>query len=287
MLDTQQPVEDELGRALPGPADVEFFEQNGFWIAPRLVDAERLENLRRHMTFIHNGNYETGRAPYSAWKPGSGSLRKTDNVHWSDFTFRDLALDPVIGKIAAALLRAPIIRLWHDQLLLKPGLKPGAAPGTANVGWHQDYHYWQCAQAPSFVTAWVAFDDVDLSNGCMHVVRGSHKWGLVDVNNFFEQDLAQQEATMSVPAGESFEVVPLIMRAGQVSFHHALTLHGSEPNNTLRPRRSIAIHLMAGDTRYRAGTRADGHMNVQLFKPKDGDLFEGNIFPVLYDELTA
>jgi hypothetical protein len=44
---------------------------------------------------------------------------------------------------------------------------------------------------------------------------------------------------------------------------------------------------MAGDTRYRAGTRSDDHMNVQLFKPKDGDIFEGSIFPVLYNRLTA
>jgi ectoine hydroxylase-related dioxygenase (phytanoyl-CoA dioxygenase family) len=285
MLDTQ--LVPAPGQVLPGPADVDFFEQNGFWIAPQIIDAQRLEVLRRHMTLIYNQNYETGRAPYNFWQPGSGSLRKTDNVHWSDFTFRDLALDPVIGEIAAALLRTPIIRLWHDQLLFKPGLKPGTEPTPANVGWHQDYHYWQCAQAPSFVTAWVAFDDVDLSNGCMHVVKGSNHWGLVDVNNFFEQDLQKQEATMTIPADTTFEPVPLIMKAGQVSFHHAMSLHGSGPNNTRRPRRSIAIHLMAGDTRYRAGTRADDHMNVQLFKPQDGDIFQGSMFPVLYNSLTA
>lgn len=285
MLDTQ--VAPEPAQLLPGPADVDFFEHNGFWIAPQLIDSYRLEALRRHMTFIYNENYETGRAPFGYWTPGSGSLRKTDNVHWSDLTFRELVLDPVIGAVAAALLRTPIIRLWHDQLLFKPGLTTGVAPQPANVGWHQDYHYWQCAQAPSFVTAWVAFDDVDLSNGCMQVVRGSNHWGLVDVNNFFEQDLQKQEATMTIPANSAFEPVPLIMKAGQVSFHHAMSLHGSGPNNTPRPRRSIAIHLMAGDTRYRAGTPADGHMNVQLFKPNDGDIFEGSIFPVLYNRLTA
>ncbi|MBN9391851.1 MAG: phytanoyl-CoA dioxygenase family protein [Chloroflexi bacterium] len=285
MLDTQ--VAPESAQVIPGPAEVEFFEKNGFWISPKIVDDNRLETLRRHMMFIYNENYETGRAPFSFWKPGSGSLRKTDNVHWSDFTFRDLVQDPVIGEIAAALLRTPIIRLWHDQLLFKPGLAPGVTPVPANVGWHQDYHYWQCAQEPTLVTAWVAFDDVDLSNGCMHVVRGSNHWGLVDVNNFFEQDLQKQEETMTIPTGAKFEPVPLIMKAGQVSFHHAMSLHGSGPNNTTRPRRSIAIHLMAGDTRYKAGTPADEHMNVQLFKPKDGDIFAGSMFPVLYNKLTA
>ncbi len=43
---------------------------------------------------------------------------------------------------------------------------------------------------------------------------------------------------------------------------------------------------MTGDTRYRAGTRSDSHMNVQLFKSADGDLFEGDMFPVLYNRLA-
>lgn len=275
-------------QVLPTAEDVAFFEETGYWIAPKIIDDNRLEALRRHMTFIYNEIYETGRAPHRGyWKPGAGQLRKTDNTHWSDLTIRELVIDPVIGAIAAELMRTDIIRLWHDQLLFKPGRAAGEAEETANVGWHQDYHYWQCAAKPSLVTAWVAFDDVDLANGCMQIVKGSNHWGLVNVNNFFEQDLKKQESTMNVPENFSFEPVPLIMKAGQVSFHHAMTLHGSGPNNTLRPRRSIAIHLMTGETRYRAGTRGDGHMNVELFKPSDGDLFDGSMFPVLYNRLTT
>ncbi len=275
-------------QVLPAAEDVAFFEETGYWIAPKIIDDNRLEALRRHMTFIYNENYETGRMPFwNYWKPGSGRLRKTDNTHWSDFTIRELVTDPVIGAIAAELMRTDIIRLWHDQLLFKPGLAINEAEETANVGWHQDYHYWQCAEKPSLLTAWVAFDDVDGSNGCMQVVKGSNHWGLVNVNNFFEQDLKKQESSMNVPSNSIFEPVPLIMKAGQVSFHHAMTLHGSGPNNTFKPRRSIAIHLMTGDTRYKAGTRGDGHMNVELYSPADGDLFKGSMFPILYNRLTS
>jgi ectoine hydroxylase-related dioxygenase (phytanoyl-CoA dioxygenase family) len=266
---------------------VAFFEQNGYWIAPKIIDDQRLAAILEHTELIYREQYETGRAPWGAyWKPGSGGLRKTDNTHWSDLTLRSLATDPSIGAIAAKLMQADIIRLWHDQLLYKPGLEEGETAPTANVGWHQDYHYWQCAAEPSLLTAWVAFDDVDLSNGCMHVVKGSHKWGLVNENNFFEQDLKKQESDMEIPANSTFETVPLVMKAGQVSFHHAMTLHGSGANTTGKPRRSIALHLMTGTTRYRAGTRGDNHMNVELFKPKDGDVFEGSLFPVLYNRFS-
>ncbi|WP_185602395.1 phytanoyl-CoA dioxygenase family protein [Paenibacillus sp. 598K] len=267
---------------MPKAEDVAFYQDNGYWIAPKLIDDKRLELLRERMERVYNGEYETGRGPWpGGWQPEQGDvLRKTDNSHWTDHALRGLATDPSIGAIAAALMGASSIRLWHDQLLYKPG-RPDRRSG-GNVGWHQDYTYWQCAAEPTLITAWVAFDDVDLDNGCMQVVPRSHKWGMLNVNDFFEQDLQKQQEGMELPENERFEVVSLRMKAGQVSFHHAYTLHGSGPNTTAHPRRSLAVHLMTGETRYRAGTRGDNHMNVGLLGGKDGDLFEGPSFPELY-----
>ena len=274
-----------MKNVLPTEADTVFFEENGYWIAPKLISDTRLETLKQHMELIHQQQFETGHAPWEGyWKPDSGErLRKTDNSHWADLTLRSLATDPLIGEIAARLMRTNTIGLWHDQLLYKPGRMPQEEElQTANVGWHQDYWYWQCAARPSLLTAWVAFDDVNVANGCMQIVRGSNHWGLLDTNNFFEQDIQRQEASMQLPAEARFETVPLVMQAGQVSFHHCMTLHGSGPNNTPNPRRSLAVHLMTGNTRYRAGTPGDTHMNTQLLKPADGDLFVGEGFPTLY-----
>lgn len=276
-----------MAGVLPTERDVAFFETEGYWIAPKLLDEARLEALREGMMRVYEGDYETGREPWQGyWKPGgnAASLRKTDNSHWSDLTLKGLATDPVIGEIAAKLMRSDSIRLWHDQLLYKPG--EGEAKMSANVGWHQDYFYWQAAQAPTLLTAWVAFDDVDEANGCMRVIPKSHTWGLIEGNDFFAQDLAEQQASMKAPDGSAAEPVPLIMKAGQVSFHHALTLHGSGPNSTDKPRRSLAVHLMTGDTRYRGNSAGEGHMNVGLLGGKDGDLFSGEPFPVLYTEKT-
>ncbi|MGG4034263.1 phytanoyl-CoA dioxygenase family protein [Paenibacillus cisolokensis] len=262
--------------------DVLFFRENGYWVSPKLFSESELEEMIEHQEKIYRAEYELGREPWSTWKAGDNprSLRKTDNAHWSDPVLRRVATHPVIGEIAARLMNADKIALWHDQLLYKPGRADRRH--TANVGWHQDYVYWQCCAEPSLVTAWVAFTDVDLSNGCMQVVPGSHKWGLVKVNDFFEQNLEKQQEQMELPDGQAFRPVPLVMKAGQVSFHHALTIHGSGPNTTDSPRRSMAVHLMTGDTRYRSGTPAEGHMNVKLLNGRDGDLFEGEPFPVLY-----
>lgn len=35
-----------------------------------------------------------------------------------------------------------------------------------------------------------------------------------------------------------------------MSFHHCRTIHGSGPNRSGRPRRSIAIHMQPGENRF-------------------------------------
>ena len=42
-------------------------------------------------------------------------------------------------------------------MLYKPGVGPdGDATLSNNIGWHQDYAHWQCADKDHFCTAWVA-----------------------------------------------------------------------------------------------------------------------------------
>ncbi|MBW7456664.1 phytanoyl-CoA dioxygenase family protein, partial [Paenibacillus sepulcri] len=130
---------------LPQAEDQRFFDENGYWISPKIIDDDRLGQLRAHMELVHNGIFETGRAPHHGyWKPEDGNvLRKTDNSHWADPVLRGLAADPLIGHIAALLMKADAIALWHDQLLYKPGRPRDGQRPSANVGWHQDYSYWR------------------------------------------------------------------------------------------------------------------------------------------------
>lgn len=277
---------------LPGEDDVQFFQDNGYWKSAKIISDERLVQLRRAMDDVYALKFETGRAPWShSWSPGDNpmALRKTDNAHWSNNTIRDLATDGVIGAIAAKLLRSPEIRLWHDQLLYKPGGGPNAAKLGANVGWHQDLHYWQCASG-ELITAWVAFDDVTIANGAMSVVPGSHKWGLLPASDFFNQDLEQLQRKIEELSGQKFQTHTCQLKAGEVSFHHSLTIHGSGPNSTDRPRRSLAVHLMGADCAWQGGTWCDAHMNVVLLSDQGfgpGTLFKGDLWPTLYSELNG
>lgn len=265
-------------------ADIAFYREHGYWIAPKLVSDEDLARLREHHARVVAGDYETGRPPHSrSVEPGAAidGIVKIDNSHWSDAVLAKLVLDPTIGAIAARLSGAAGVRLWHDQLLHKP---PQRDTTAGAVGWHQDWFYWQCAEPADMLTAWVALVDVDERNGCMEVVPGSHHWGLLEASDFFEQDLASLQSSIEAVSGRPFETVSCVLPAGSVSFHHCLTIHGSRPNNSGQPRLSMVLHLQPEGTRYRAGTPAEAHANVRLLSGRDGDPFVGPYFPVLYRE---
>lgn len=275
-----------LDHVLPTDDDVRFFEENGHWASKKAIDDNRLEELREAMDRLWSGEFETGHEPWSwSWNPGDDplALRKMDNAHWANMAIRRLAMDETIGAMAARLMDTTEVRLWHDQLLYKPGTA-GAPPVTkGNVGWHQDHGYWQCT-TQDLITAWVAFDDVTVEKGSMHFVPGSNKWGMID-GDFFNTDLDSLRKTIEEKTGHEFRTVPCELEAGEVSFHHCLTLHASGPNVTDQPRRSLVMHVMPQSARYVGGTPSDGHQCAIMLRRaggKEGDLFAGQHWPALY-----
>ena len=191
-------------------------------------------------------------------------------------------------------MESDTVRIWHDQAVLKPGVGPsGANFKAANIGWHQDYAHWQVASSQRMCTLWIALQDTDLQNGGMRTIVGSHKWGLIpDSDSFHDKDLDQLKHKY---AGQhDWLDEPCVLKAGEASIHHCLCLHGSGPNLTHDPRRSLIIHYMPGGTAYRGrvdpfakilpGRKGNRHANVPLLGPnaKPGDLFEGEAFPQVW-----
>jgi ectoine hydroxylase-related dioxygenase (phytanoyl-CoA dioxygenase family) len=268
---------------IPTASDVDAFSRNGFWLAPKLFDDALIHEAHAHMEMLRRREYEKGEAPLSNYQPSGDAARglvKIDNGWWADSVMEQFATSPALGGTAARLLGVEEIYLWHDQVLYKPG-SSGAA---GNVGWHQDKGYWGSASTDEMITAWVAFDDVNEENGCMRFVPGSHRWGLLEESDFFNADLEGQKGKMRLPEGAEWRETPALLKAGEVSFHHCMTLHGSGPNRTERPRRSIAVHMMSGNTRLVKGR---GHDNEKIFGGEDGELFRGARFPRLWPESSG
>lgn len=260
--------------------DLARFQRDGYWISPKLIDDETIERLRRAHDRLWKRDYDGDgyTMNWSAIPSDPLQIRKLDNGWWVNDDVRDVVTDPELGRMAADLLNEDEIRLWHDQVIYKPGAGDQETK-AGNVGWHQDYGYWKASSTPNMVTVWIALQDTDLSNGCMSTILGSHKWGEVEGSDtFFEQDMEKLREKF---AKRDWVEEPCILKAGQASFHHALTFHGSGPNRTNEPRLSIVAHLMPGHTSYTARSR---HENIRLLgpRPKIGQRFDNEYFPLLY-----
>ena len=248
------------------------YEAEGQWTSPLLFTPAEITRFLDATERVVAGCHRSGRAPTLClpFEPGPHDLRKIDNAWWADPDLAALATDARLGEIAAALLRASSVRLWQDQLLYKP---PGG-PSETTIGWHQDWASWDTvASHAAFVTAWVAFDDVDDDNGAMQIIPASHTWGLVPgASNFFGTDRDAQLARLG--DGRAVETRSIVMRAGQVSFHHPLTFHGSGPNTSDRMRRSLAIHFADAEVCAVSEPGIWQHYNLALFIERGGLLGE-------------
>jgi non-haem Fe2+, alpha-ketoglutarate-dependent halogenase len=119
---------------------------------------------------------------------------------------------------------------------------------AAYVGWHQD-GITQRLEDPRAPAIWLGLTAATVENGCLRVVPRSHKFGLVHHDS--SPDLpplpGAKESLISWPredlSGRMAQVPPnydppfdLVMRAGEMSIHHPVTLHGSNPNRAAEPR---------------------------------------------------
>lgn len=269
--------------------DRSFFREQGYWLSPKIFEQDELDRLADAQDAVNAGRYETGNAPADVyWRPGddADAVRKIDNTHLANRTLFACVTHAGLGATAADLLGVDMIRLWHDQLLYKP---PGGK-SSGSIPWHQDYNFWKCSDRPEMITAWIPLHDVDEANGTMMVVPGSHRWGWHEAYSPCDEvvDIEAQRKGIAahVPRGATFQAEPVTLKAGQVSFHHCLTLHGSGPNRAERPRRSLVAHLQSGDCRWSSDPASDGHLCAREMKRMSkcpGDRFEGAWWPRLHD----
>ena len=257
------PVDPSL---LPTEADVRSYEENGWFVAPPLI-AEALLDETSIAAERHQRGDRDWALPidsgYSDWKPGDPEpVRNNEFASLQSAGLRRLALQPILGAVAARLARCEVIRLFDDQLVWKPTQAPDSA-----VGWHSDRGYWSTCTSPRMLTAWIPLHDSDEERGTLMAVSGSHRWPESEhLRGFNDPDLHALEAKLGrrVPP-ES--IASFRLEKGQVSFHHASTLHGSHPNTSDEPRFALAVHMQDGENAYRAFHTPEGR-RIQI--PHDG-----------------
>ena len=270
--------------AIPTPEDIKRYEELGYWVSPVLFTAKEIGELRAAFERAYGGDLDNGKSwPYVQPLGTDSDLQiKTALFAWSvnEVIFRYDA-DKRLVDIAAALMRVSRVRLWQDQAIWKPGAD-GQAVDSGNIGFHQDFSYWQDSSTTNMVSANIALQDVTVANGALRVFPRSHRQGLLSgLGDFFNTDLADLRERFQAEHGLDEEIA-LELKAGQVSFHHSLLVHGSGPNTTTQPRLVLAPAYVPDGTYYREeGQEPCPHSEFLGPERRHGTPYAGDFFPLL------
>jgi ectoine hydroxylase len=119
-------------------------------------------------------------------------------------------------------------------------------------------------------SAFIAVDPNTRENGCLQVLKGSHKMGRVEHGKFGDQTGADPERVEQ--AMKIMELVYVEMAPGDVLFFHANTLHRSDQNKSPNPRWSM---ICCYNTRHNNPYKASHHpFYEKLEKVSDSALKE-------------
>ncbi len=130
-------------------------------------------------------------------------------------------------------------------------------PGDGKiVAWHQDASYWPLTPSKT-VTVWLAIDDADTENACMQFISGSHLRGHLSFRASGAEE--QNVLTQTVIDAEQYgKVVDVELKAGQISIHSDLLLHGSRANHSNRRRCGLTLRYCTTDVRGSFGWNEEG-----------------------------
>jgi hypothetical protein len=233
-----------------------FFRQHG-WVALReIVDAARAEELARELDRV----FPEARLP-------AARVHERAGVSALSPLLAAQVRDAEVARRVAALLDCPRVQLLQDTALIKP---PHSA---ARVEWHQDHTYTGFIE--ECVSVRLALTDCTLLSGCLRVLDGSHLSGFRSGLRAFRA-VEVSDDSHYMPEGE---VVPVELRAGDVSVHHCLTFHSSEENLSERPRMTLIARMF--DAR-RPLLREKLPPGLERYFPVDADgHLSGPIFPLL------
>jgi ectoine hydroxylase-related dioxygenase (phytanoyl-CoA dioxygenase family) len=241
------------------PRQVADYRRDGYLFPLPAIGAEGAARYRRALE-AHEA--KTGKPLQGNWRHKSHLL-----FTWCADLVRDArildAVEPVLG---------PDILCWSVNFFIKEKASPGF------VSWHQDATYWGL-EPHDVLTAWVAFTDSDLHNGCMRFLPGSHRGEqLAHVDTFHKDNLLSRGQEIAVAVDDA-KGVDCRLKAGEMSFHHVKLVHGSGPNPSDDRRIGLAIRYVPTHVR-QIGVRdsatlvrgADRHGNFDLEPRPRSDL---------------
>lgn len=255
-----------------GPELAAYFATNGFALlrdalSPDEVDEINAEAVRicrgdyGQITYGYNDGSDTGPA-LAADASDEDVLRQYLCIHYphklSPAAERALHAPKVVDALVSVI--GPNVKAMQSMLFVKSEGKPGQA-------WHQD-EFFIPTRDRSLTAAWIALDDATIENGCLWVLPGSHRRGVIYPAR--AQDDPRFDCTTEAydfPYRDT-DAVPVEIPAGTALLFNGYLLHRSLENSGKHGyRRALANHYMSAESLLPwEPPGPDAHMGIADFR---------------------
>jgi non-haem Fe2+, alpha-ketoglutarate-dependent halogenase len=214
------------------------FNRDGYLKGIRIFSRQEMTGIRRYFDQLLARTLAAGGDSYSI-----------STAHLRYGRVYDLLTHPRIVACVKDLLGENVIA-WGSHFFCK-------MPGDGKrVAWHQDSSYWPLTPSKA-VTAWLAIDNAAVENACMRYIPASHHLGHLTytLSENDEANVLNQTVAGVEKLGEPVDVE---LKAGEISIHSDLLLHGSEANESSRRRCGLTLRYCPADVRAGLGWNAKG-----------------------------
>lgn len=216
---------------------IHFFRENGYFLWKKGMSSDIIDAFNRHIFDIRN------QQPMPDWAACDETKKyalRLFNPHKHDSFSRQIMKHSLVRGALAQLMGNEAVCVQSMYFYKEPG-----SPGQAS---HQDYYYIK-NDPMTMIAAWTAMEElVDEENGCLWVIPGTHKLGLLPhgaVKNLEEHEHWTEE-TEGIDTSNQ---IPVIMEKGDILFFSELLIHSSNKNRSQnRWRRSYVCHYIREDS---------------------------------------
>jgi non-haem Fe2+, alpha-ketoglutarate-dependent halogenase len=210
-------------------AEIEQFHQSGLLHPKRVLSSAEAGAALRELQ------------DYEASSGGSvqGKWRYKSHLVFP-FINRLMRADAILDLVADLI--GPDLLVWTSHLYPKE-------PGDGRfISWHQDAAHWGL-DSDQVVTVWIALTPVNQQNGCMRMLAGSHRLGIVEhADTWDPANILTRGQTITQEIDES-RAVALELEAGECSLHHVNMFHASHANYSSDRRVGLALRYITPQAR--------------------------------------
>jgi ectoine hydroxylase-related dioxygenase (phytanoyl-CoA dioxygenase family) len=222
-----------------------FYDENGYVIIEDAFRPDEIEAIRRETVAICRGDAGTilGHTPPPRSDSDDEVIARYLCIH-HPHKISQLMLDtmshPAIVDVLTTII-GPNVKTMQSMLFIKSAGKPGQA-------WHQDENFIPTRDR-SLCGGWIALDDATTENGCLWVIPGSHRAGVLWPTRETKDDRFDcADEAVGFPYTEADEV-PVEVATGSIVFFNGYLLHRSLPNTAKAGyRRALVNHYMSAES---------------------------------------